>query len=258
MAMNPPEYATAGHGLSPAMANRTAHIQVHSPPRSKWVRWINGEVEQLLTLGSGENRVIDHWNTHWSSSVSLMSKFMEDTEDEMLHNQPKPDDPHSEGAWNSPRTWHWFLCARNTIQCLGESKGLELEFAEALLGPGPRDAWAEWLEKSDLVSPMDMVLGKWSPDKIRLDKTDMSLRAMAGFLRDMAKEDRATAVGHAFSAWQQLEKTIDIGLADLVVKPANVLLRAQLGRKKTNDQVAEIAEKIIERLSADGFSKFSE
>lgn len=257
-AMNPSEYATAGHGLSPAMANRTAHVQFPPPTRTKWVGWANGESDQLLTLGSGENRVIQNWTAHMSSSVSMISKFMEGVDDEMLHCQPKPDDPQAEGAWNSPRTWWWFVCARNTVKCLGESKALELELAEALLGPGPKDAWAEFLETAELVSPQDMLEGKWEPDKLRVDRTDMSLRAMAGYLRDTAKDDRQVAIDMAHSGWQQIEKTIDAGMADLVVRPANVLLRAQLGRKKTNDQVAEIAEKVIDRLSTDGYSKFSE
>jgi hypothetical protein len=257
-AMNPAEYATAGHGLSPAMANRTAHVKFPPPTRTKWCNWAEGNLDRLISIGAGENKVIENWNTHMSTSVSLVTKFMEKVEDEMLHNQPKPDDPHSEGAWNSPRTWWWFVCARNTVACLGESRGLELEMAEALLGPGPKDAWAEHLEEAALTSPLDMVAGKWNPNKLRLDITDMSLRAMVGYLRDVAKEDRAQAIGLAVGAWQQIEKTVDVGLADLVVKPANVLLRAKLGRKKTNDQVAEIAERIIDRLTADGYSKFSE
>lgn len=251
--MNPTEYAAGGYALEAAMANRMAHKEYEVPPKNQFKNFLLGQVEKLDTLQHGEARVIKNWSVHWAGQVGMMATFLDSCKGEVIMNQPKPDDDHSGGAWPSWRTWHYALCASAAARCLGLQE-VEDEFVEALVGKGPAIEWLEHKAKADLPNPMVMLTKGWKPEKKRLDRTVSALISMTEFLKGRAVEDRADAIQLAANAWGLLKLTMDEKLADIVVGPAQVLVRAKLGRHETNAVVAAAAEHVIYELAQNGYT----
>lgn len=131
---------------------------------------------------------------------------------------------------------------------------MEDEFVEALVGKGPAIEWLEHKSKADLPNPMVMLTKGWKPEKKRLDRTVSALISMTEFLKGRAVEDRADAIQLAANAWGLLKLTMDEKLADIVVGPAQVLVRAKLGRHETNAVVAAAAEHVIYELAQNGYT----
>lgn len=251
--MNPTEYAAGGYALEAAMANRLAHKAYDVPSKALFKKFLLGQVDKLDSLQNGESRVVKHWSTHWAMQIGMMSTFLDSCQDDVVMNQPLPDDPHSGGAWPSWRTWHYALCASAAARCLGLQE-VEDEFVESLVGSGPATVWAEHKAKADLPNPRSMLTKGWKPDKKRLDRTIAALVAMAEYLRNYATEDRQDAVQLSANAWSILKDTMDAKLGDIVVGPAQVLVRARLGRAETNATTAAAAERVIYELTQAGFT----
>lgn len=257
-AMNPPEFATVGHGISSGIASRFAHVWVPPPTRLQWRTWMRGRLKPLMTMVDAMNLVIQNWNQHWPLTMSITDKFMERTEDSTLHDQPKPDDPRSGGPWANPRGWHYFICARTALKCLGAPAHLEFEILETLMGPAVVKLWTEWLAKSNLPSIEDMLQGNWELNKTRLDYIYMCMTYLCEHVRAMAIEDKALVVSQAAGAWVQVERVYDGGLGDIAVEPAQELCRAGMGADAPDANVRQVAERVIEKMTEGGYSAFAE
>lgn len=255
--MNPTEYAAGGYALEAAMANRMAHKEYPIPPKNQFKNFLLGQVEKLGSLQQGEQRVIKGWAQHWASQVAMMSTFIDVCNDEVIVNQPKPDDPHSGGAWPSWRTWHYALCASAAARCLGLQE-VEDEFVETLVGEGPATVWMEHKAKSDLPNPLTMLTKGWKPDKKRLDRTIAALISMTEYLKALNEENRQTAVRLSANGWKLLRDTMDAKLSDIVIGPAQTLIRSKLGRHDTDAVTAAAAEQVIFDLSQAGLTAMAD
>lgn len=254
-AMNPTEYATGGNPISGALANRMGHRKMPPPNNSDWGRWITGMKPNVIPVEQGEAIVCREWGNHWPIVAGLASGFAERVSSTTLHNQPKPDDPASEGAWPSPRMWYWAMRSIAAVRCLGMSKELEQEFVEALVGEGCAVEWMEWVAEADLPHPMEMLTKGWSPNKQRLDINIAALSAMTNYVR--ARPTREEQVRLATPAWHLLKKTMEANLSDQVVNQAQLLLRSQLARHNTNTECQAISEQVIYDLTNQGHTQFA-
>ena len=255
--MNPTEYAAGGYALEAAMANRMAHKIYETPPKSSFGSFLLGESEKLDSLQHGEAKVVKNWSKHWAMIAGLFNEFLQRCDDDVIVNQPKPDDPHSGGAWPSHRTWHYALCASAAARCLGKPE-VEDELVECLVGEGPATEWLTYKAKADLPDPVDMLTKGWKPNKKRLDITQASLASMSQYLKSRAEVDRNEAIGLSARAWNLLKATMDANMADIAAKHAQTLVKARLGRHNTNSVTAEAAEEVIFVLSKQGYTSLAD
>jgi hypothetical protein len=77
---------------------------------------------------------------------------------------------------------------------------------------------------------------------------------MAEYLKAYAIDNRADAVKLAARGWKLLGDTMNEKMSDIVVDPAQTLVRAKLGRTNTDAVTAEVAEKVIYELTENGFT----
>lgn len=256
MAMNPPEYAAGGHSIEPPLANRMAWKTYDNPSRDAWCSWLQGNATRLTPLDHGEQLVAQNWSTYWPEIVGLLTGFMQSVPEEVLHNQPKPEDEKSSAAWPSHRMWHWAACAVTAVRCINSDPSLELELVSSLVGEAASVQWAEWIAKADLPKPIDMLTKGWDPDPLRLDKTIAALTSMTQFVKSRA--DREEAMRLAEPAWRLLLKTIKAGKPDLVVNCAQTLIRSKLGRRDTTPNLTQAAESVIHDLAVGEFSSLAD
>ena len=209
LSMNPPEYAAGGHDLEPPLANRMGWKEMTPPTVSSWSSWLLDEQgEDLEPLTDGEARVRMHFHNVWPGVKGLATAFMHAKGDDMLHDQPKPDDDKSSGPWPSPRTWTWALRAIATVRCLQLPSDLELEFVQCLVGEGPALEWAEYAATANLPDPQDMLTKGWKANTQRLDISFGAINAMIDFVKSRpdAKEQEHFAV----AAWKIIEASVNV------------------------------------------------
>lgn len=244
LAANPPEMSAGGWGFEPPMANRLAHFFVKVPPVAQWRRWLMEEGnEDIVPIVSTEAKLKNKWNRCWSDVKGQLSGFMDAQGEEMLHNQPKSDDPRSGYAWRSPRTWWLSGRAVATIRALGMNEELQELFVAALVGKGPAQEWVTYVAEADLPSAEDVLKKGWEIDDNRLDKVlavNMSIVSYVKGLRDKSEQYDMAA-----KAWMYLKQLQDKGLADLAVEPGDEFIRSKLGRKNVPGHVKAAAEPVI-------------
>jgi hypothetical protein len=254
MAMNPPEHAANGHAVSPPMANKMAHYKYACPTIDESIRWRMGIPAEnpLKDIKDAEALVLREFYKHWGAVNALTIGFFKCKPD-LLHVQPKPDDPASSEAWPSPRTWHWASCAVTTARCLGMPPALEGELVESLVGEAGATAWVEWVSKADLPNPEDMLTKGWKYDRRRIDISFAAIVAMTQYVID---KDYKDAVKAATPAWNILHSIIEDGNADITVDMTKLLIRAKLGRKHHGDAtLMATVDKVLNALSTHGHDK---
>jgi hypothetical protein len=137
-------------------------------------------------------------------------------------------------------------------------RSLEAVLLEACVGKGPVKEWTEWVSKADLPTPVDMLTKGWTPDPTRLDTMMASLVSMVRWVADMApgKDTKKLELQHkyAIAAWAIIGSVIDIKKKDIVLRPASILVTAELGHNCPNTVVAEAARVVLGQLK--GFAAY--
>ncbi len=262
-AMNPPEYAAGGFEISPPLANRMGHVEYEVPSVTAWSDWLLRDAPDVPNQPSlSEETVRQGWGRHWSAVRGLLIGFMRGVGVDMLHKQPKYDDPNGGGAWPSHRMWNWAGRAIATTRCLGMPDYLEEEFIVACVGEGVREAWVEWVHAANLPDPETMLNKGWVPDPERLDITIAALTSMAGWLTSIANQHDGTGEVQrqrelAVKAWPLLEATFDVGMPDLAVSPASKLVTAGLANGSNIESLTKASVGLIKKLGKGGFSGFA-
>lgn len=269
LAMNPIEYATAGYGLSPAMANRMGHVEYKAPTSEEWGNWLFGRTEPpIANVHNGEQLVTDRFFDHWPQVQALGYEFMKrkgDGEEGILHRQPDAGSDQGGGPWPSHRTWTWLLHAVTAVRCLDTQnptksnprklQGLELEFAKALVGSGAAKEWVQFVAKSDLPDPAVMVKTGWTPSN-RIDYNHAALGSLTSYV--INRPNRSEQLQTALAAWKILKGCVDAGVADITRRPAQDLIDNKLAHEgKVPADLQAAAEEVIYQLSMKGFTEFS-
>jgi len=226
LAMNPAEYAAAGHDLEPPMANRLAHVWCRAPTRDEWCYWLQGGKPKVINVDRGEAMVIQNWDKHWPTLVGMAVGFMRSGIDKDLHDQPKPSEELSGAAWPSPRTTWMALSGIATCRCLNLPVQTEFDILDSLVGPGVAAKWIEWMRHADLPDPLTMLTKGWTPDRHRLDRTYAAMTAMTQYLKT---RQRPEAVQFAPAAWTIIKDSYKAGLGDISASSAQMLVQTKLG-----------------------------
>jgi hypothetical protein len=245
LAANPPEMSAGGWGFEPPMANRLAHFFVKVPPVKKWRKWLLEEGDHDITpIESTEAKLKVKWNQCWAKVKGDLSGFMEAQGEDMLHNQPKSDDPKSGYAWRSPRTWWLAGRAVATLRALDMNEELTEMFIAALVGKGPSIEYMTYVAEADIPKPDEWLKQKeWNIDDTRLDKILAINMSVVSFVKGI--QDKTEKYDMAAQLWKYLAALQNKELADLAVEPGDELIRAKLARKNVPGHVKTAAEPVI-------------
>lgn len=243
-----------GRELLPALANRFAHYDFAPPSASAWIAWLQGASVQEATLSfkEYEMRVQKGWNDAFARASGISAGFIQSMPDR-LYDMPKQGNPQRGRAWPSHRTWE--MATRVAAAC--EALGVEDDVRDAIMagtvGSGPAGEWAEWASKADIPSPYDVLNGKWEPDRERLDISVAVLTSVASTV--VTQTDKKKQEGFAVNAWHFFKRVLDKkGMDDLVVGPAQVLVKAGLSNISKGGPLAKAAVPVLNAMSHNGLA----
>ncbi|WP_394831784.1 AAA family ATPase [Pendulispora rubella] len=244
LASNSIEEGDGGHAILTTLGNRLAHLRVEVPDIEEYVAYREGRLTvEHLNVDAAERRVHDAWPRVYAKHVALHCAFLR-RRPELLHQQPPEDDPNRGKAWPSPRSWDTAIRAAATCEALGEACAM-FDFVRAIVGTGPGDEYEEFVAQSDLPSPEDVLLGKWSPSAGRID---ICTGAYAGMVTYALEQPRSDVLEQA---WARLREACDLGLVDVAWKQA-ARLTTSYGAKHRDKAVANAAKQTLARLQRTG------
>jgi len=250
-AANPPENAAGGWDLEPPMANRFMHFTVSAPPADEWVKWLFGERdEDPEMVERGEERIRQGWSAAFSRAKGLIGGFMTKKKSS-LYNLP-PEGNESRGrAWQSPRTWE--MATRSYAACLAlKHDELCFDFVQACVGEGAAAELAEYIKEANLPDPLDMLISGWKPDKRRLDIVFAAYASMAAFITTQPESEKKRL---GPNAWKRLKEAQELGLTDLVISPARVMVIGGL-RPDVSPEIHEMAIPVLATFGKKNFGKY--
>lgn len=215
-ASNPADTAADGGNLSPAMANRFAHID-YAPSADTWV------------IGESTAWGVGHATAAHASASAQVAEYIRRNPSALLQ-VPAATDDASGRAWPSPRTWSY--AARSLAQ-----SGSVAAFA-ALLGAGTAAEFATWRAARDLPDPEDLLSGK-AKVPTRADYVAAALMSVVSAV-SVQRPDRPKRV---LAAWGLLSKA----RSDQALMPARALLDVS---PLVPDFARELGAKIIKAQRA--------
>lgn len=249
-----------GRDLLPALANRFAHYDFSPPSAGSWISWLQGggsADSSVVPFKVTEDRVKRGWADAWSMARGLSAGFITAMPGR-LYECPPPGNPNRGRAWNSHRTWEMATRVAATCIALDASDELRDTLMAGCVGAGPAGEWAEWTSKADIPNPMDVLDGKWDPRRDRLDITVAVLTSVASTITSTDARDAAGAKKRedlAVKGWHFFKKCLDAkGMADLVVGPAQTLVKANLSLVGKPGAVGKAAVPVLEAMANNGLA----
>jgi hypothetical protein len=205
-AANPVDEAASGYEQPLPLANREVHVQWDAGGVEEWASWVVGsssEADAPLRALVEEERVMAAWPSAEARAKGLIVGFLR-RRPELLHQQPKPEDPRASRAWPSRRTWEMAVRAEASSHVHGLS---DSERATLIAGCVGEAACAEFIvheRTMDLPDPAELLDGKaeWKPDPKRLDASAAVLASCTALVLPAKAEkraERAKALGVLFS-----------------------------------------------------------
>lgn len=260
LAANPPKYAAGGFSFEAAFANRIVHFFVQRPSVRSLGRYYmsGGNALSVDNIEQPMAKVRANFHTHFSELAGQLIGFYEARED-LIHQQPEPDDPNAGYAWNSPRSWDMAIRAVATCRSLDMSDQYEQSFIEAAVGEGPAAEFIEYMAKADLPKPLDHLEKGWDIDKRRLDRTWAAFTGMTAFVANY-REDAKQQVEYARMAWIRLKELCEAGFPDIATGATEVLMEANLGRrnKLATADMKEACQDVLYILGEGGHTKYAQ
>jgi hypothetical protein len=256
-AMNPLEYATNGHVITPAMANRMAHCWFAAPSLADVASYrLNGPSMKPLSAPLHE-LLQKGWVAADIKYEALYQGFLKRVAPDVIMNQPKPDDPTAATAWPSLRTWHWALCGLKTAEVLGVSERTKIDLIHALCGPAASAQWADWVDDAQVPTPEDMLTKGYEPNTKRLDITYTAVSGMTMYMDRLCQQEKAKAAELAPRAWDICRTLLDSGLADLAAIAGVRMSRCDLAFKLDSDDFIPEATTVLTALHGGGWADFA-
>lgn len=233
-ALNPADTAAGVHDLDSALANRGGHMPWPMPEVDAWCGYMlagatnDGTGEKPLKMADEEARVMKQWPSHWARAVGLTTAFVRSRRD-LMHKQPKSNDPQGSGAWPSYRTWELATRALAGAELHGCTDAEQEELVAAFVGLGAGSEFFAFTSKQDLPDAEDVLDGKVSfkHDPSRLDRTSAVLSSCAALVAPATCEKRTARAGALWKIMGDVAKDA----ADVAVPAAQVLVRSKLSGK---------------------------
>ncbi len=270
--MNPTEHATGGNVLTPAFANRMAHIAFPTPTNDEFSRYVQGATTQAIAAKDAMEVVKKQWAHFWPEYVGLMAGFLhtqpsvkvDDEKVNAIHHQPEPDDPAASGPWPSFRTWYMGLRAMCTAACLQDYldipvtnspaeatslrrsalRTLQHDILASLVGTGPAVVWMTWTANMDLPSAQQMLNNGFTPDTRRLDRTIAALTTLTQHVCGLPPDQAALCLK---KTWEIMRGVFDAGLGDI----AHASVRTLFSRGLADGGSDRALQKIINDMMTD-------
>lgn len=241
-AANPVHQSAGGWDLSPAQANRSAHIDWEKPSAREFGQFLLSRYQGRGTEGlardaadrlgaseidpeAEEARVLTGWPTAWAKASGLVSAFTDRRGEAILHKMPAEADPQQSKAWPSHRTWEFATCALAAGEVHGLSEVETDELVRSFVGVGASTELMTFQKAADLPDPAALLDGKvkFTHDPKRADRTMAVLSSAATFV---ARKDCDKRKARAGVAWQIMDGAVN-KQADLAVPAAMILCKAQ-------------------------------
>lgn len=256
-AANDADDAAGGWELEPPMANRLCHVSVTPPTDEEWVEWLLNEANpDLDPLEDATQRLINGWDAAWGHVRALRAGFGKARKGEpILINLPKVGDPQRGRGWPSPRSWTMALRAMATCKIFGMSEEVVRTFIQGCVGEGVGIEFLAWVKKADLPSPEEALKHGWKPDTRRLDRSVAVYSSVAVHLTQLTKGNKFEAINWAPAAWTMYTQAYEVGLGDIVFKPAQQLVRNGLGTE-AGPNVADAAKSLLLQMAKAGFGRY--
>lgn len=258
-AANPADQAASGYDLVAPAANRLLHLPFPAPTTKKWTDWFLGVNDQLPPLKHAEVEVMNKWGEVSAKTKGLFSGFMWKRGAELLNKLPADGDPQRGLAWPSSRTWEAAYRVYTTSKIIGKRLNCDPEDAAMWLvagcvGDAAATEFFAWAKMADLPDPQEMLINGWEPDAHRLDRTFAALSSMGEFVKTLKGQNGKDKL--LVNAWKILNKSCDMGMADISHSPAKSLVDSGFGSLASRE-IAEASRPVIARLFKSGFLKLA-
>ena len=256
-AANPPEQAAAARDLSPPAANRFLHFDVENLTLPQVIEHERRkslplgtalppyeDEKEICTVDEGERTVKSNWVYAHNRAVDLFSAFHRATGNK-LRLLPPVGNPGRGRAWASPRSWTMGVAAMATAAALAHEE-CSLSLLAAAVGLDMATEYAGWLADFDLPLPADVLSGKWTPDKLRLDIAATAYRGTV--LHVLNEVDVQKRYKLAAKLWTALGVGANRGLKDVIIPTAEDLVQRGFATKSNDPAMWAAADPVLNEL----------
>lgn len=217
-AANPPEQAAAARDLSLPAANRFMHfdvieenIQGYNENMERTCAAARSEVlppyteeADLGTLQDGEKQVMSRWGVALPRTWRLVKRFQASAPDRVTV-IPPVGHPSRGRAWPSKRSWKMGTMAMAAAEALAHPE-CNADLLTAAVGEDVAGEYIEFVTKLNLPHPTDVISGKWSPDKTRLDTAATAFESATLFI--LGTTDKTMQAQYITHYWGVLHKAV--------------------------------------------------
>jgi hypothetical protein len=268
LAMNPADVAANGRDLETPMANRVCHFDYPPPTLRQWMEYMADlDDPGVPNALDAESIVKDQWRAHYGAVLALTGMFLEAAggviiekdEDgkEQTHSkffdQPESGDPRASKAWPSPRTWHQAINGVTTARCLGFDQTVQTDVVAGLVGKGIAAEWATFVKKFNLPHPRDVLHATEWPIPKQLDILHVVLPSCATYATQAPEQERLDL---AIRCYELLLRVVNVGYADIAMKPLKTLLYAGFNLQHPDSRVEELCMDICAKLNVMKMTRF--
>ena len=258
-AANPPAQAAAARDLSLPAANRFLHFDVDGDSFAGFCEYMAQEEADAIgapippftqefdisSCADGEATVMRNWSKAYPRAWGMAKGFHVHAAGK-LNSVPPIGSPARGRAWPSSRSWDMGVRAMATADALAHGE-CALDLLTAAVGLEPATEYAEWAAKFDLPAPIDVITGKWRPDKLRNDIATTAFHTAIVFV--LAEKDVKTKHKLAIELWSSLGFAAEkCGLKDVVIPNAETMVQQQLSSKATNPALWAAAVPVLNTL----------
>jgi len=228
---NPPEMASGGYDLTPALANRFGHTNFAGASARQWSAYMiaggsSGQpkpsTEEMAERYATETtRMRKAWPEAYAQSAGVVTAFIENRT-ELLNRMPKATDPSAAGAWPSARSWEMAIRA----QAAGYANGCSPAQIDALMasfvGSKVHGEYVAYRNRLDLPKTTDLLDGKvtWKHRKDRPDITQAVMRSCATLV---GSDDCPNRDARGQALWRLIGE-VSKTAGDAALHPAKVLI----------------------------------
>lgn len=228
-ACNPPDVAANGYDLAAPLANRFGWMKWENPSVDQHVTYMlgaaGGQSEAPIDAMAEEDRVMALWGEAFARAVGLETAFLQSQAD-FKNKCPKVGSPKASRAWPSDRTWEYATRAYASALVHNLSETDRDELVTGFIGAEAFEAFATFIENTDLPNVADVLDGKVSfkPHPSRLDKTAAVLNSATALVTPQSSHRRKERTE---ALWKLLAE-VGGGSLDLVVPCAQALIQSNL------------------------------